>query len=61
MTAAAALERPDLGDGYAVDRDDDALARARPADDGGDVVAQLADPDSFHEGHGRPAVARVYT
>ena len=48
MTAAGRVERPDLGGGDAVDRDHDALARAGPAHDGGDVVAQLADADPFH-------------
>ena len=42
------VERAELGDGNAVDRDDDALARPGAPHDGGDVVAQLADADPFH-------------
>ncbi len=44
------LERAELRHRHAVDRHHHPLAGGGAADDGGDVVAQLPDPDPFHAG-----------
>ena len=45
---SAVVQRAELRDGHTVDRDDDALAPHRPADDATRAVAELPDSDAVH-------------
>jgi hypothetical protein len=58
---ARCLERAELGDGCAVDGDDDPFAGPGAADDRRDLVAELAYADPIHTASLLLAVAHAYT